>query len=283
MPSFSNVLPQLRIDLVEALQLLLRLRGGVVDDVLVVDRRERDVRPPARLLHRQPVAVRLQPPLEQPVRLALLGGDEADDVLVQPGRHRLRLDVGDEAVLVLCSAAAHHRGDALDETAEAILGHAGRAQHESVAALPRLEGGGLLVVDLLGGVGDEDPVAVGCRGEAQSLEDALEERVLEIGHDHRDRVVAAVHEAASCDARRVSEVGDRGLHAPHDERVDRLLAVQHPRDGGLRDPGARGDVGDRHRTAALAHALSPRAASGGPDRSSLRVHGRPRRETGSSV
>jgi len=47
------------------------------------------------------VAVGLQPPLEQPLGLALLLGDQADDVLAQAGRDRLGLDVGDEAGLVL--------------------------------------------------------------------------------------------------------------------------------------------------------------------------------------
>ena len=50
---------------------------------------------------REPVAVRLEAPLEQPVRLVLLGRDQPDDVLVQPPGGDVGLDVGDEAVLVL--------------------------------------------------------------------------------------------------------------------------------------------------------------------------------------
>ena len=56
---------------------------------------------PVRLLHRQPVAVGLQAPLREPLRLFLLGGERPDDVLVQSGGQGLRGDVGDEAVLVV--------------------------------------------------------------------------------------------------------------------------------------------------------------------------------------
>ena len=55
---------------------------------------------PVRLLHRQPAAIRLQPPLEHERRLVLLRRDRANDVFAQPGRNRVRLDVGHEAVLV---------------------------------------------------------------------------------------------------------------------------------------------------------------------------------------
>ena len=61
-PSFSNVLQELRIDLIHAL-LLLGLGRRVIDDVLEVDLLVRDVRP-SRFLHREPVAVGLQPELE---------------------------------------------------------------------------------------------------------------------------------------------------------------------------------------------------------------------------
>jgi len=55
---------------------------------------------PVRLFHRQPVPVRLQPPLKHPVRLALLVRDESDDFLVQPHRRRLGLHVRDKPPLV---------------------------------------------------------------------------------------------------------------------------------------------------------------------------------------
>src|SRR5881628_2450616 len=92
--------PDLRVDVLEAVDRLLRLWRGVVDDVLVVDRWIRDVRP-LRLLHREPVAVRLQAPLEEPLGLVLLLRDEPDDVLVEALRRLVLIKVGDEAVLVL--------------------------------------------------------------------------------------------------------------------------------------------------------------------------------------
>ena len=100
MPSLSKVRLHLGIDLVEAVQHLLLLRRRVVDDVLVVDRVVLDVLP-GRLLHRQPQAIRLQAPLEQPLRLVLLLRDQPDDVLVEPLGDRLGFDVGEEAVFVL--------------------------------------------------------------------------------------------------------------------------------------------------------------------------------------
>ena len=92
--------PDLGIDLIEALERRLFLRRGVINDVLVVDRPVRNVRP-GRLLHREPHAIGLEAPLEQPLGLALLGRDQADDVFGQAARCRVLLDVGDEAVLVL--------------------------------------------------------------------------------------------------------------------------------------------------------------------------------------
>ena len=95
---------QFRIDLVEALRPFRVLGRGVVVDVLEVDRRIVD-HGPGRLGHGQPVAVGLEPPVEHPVRLVLAGRDEADDVLVQPLRGRLHLDLGFPAMLVLAEIA----------------------------------------------------------------------------------------------------------------------------------------------------------------------------------
>ena len=81
--------------------------GRVVADPLVVDLGIVDHGPalaglaPRRVLHALPVVVRLEAPLQQPLRFFLLAGDEGDDLLVQAGRGRVGLDVGDEAVLVL--------------------------------------------------------------------------------------------------------------------------------------------------------------------------------------
>ena len=92
-------LSDFRIDFVEALQARLLLGRRVIDDVLVVDRGVLDV-VPRRLLHLLPDAERLEPPLEQPLGLVLLGGDHPDDVLAQPFRDFFGFDIGDEPVLV---------------------------------------------------------------------------------------------------------------------------------------------------------------------------------------
>ena len=98
-PELVERRPDFGVDLVQAVQDLFLLRRGVINDVLVIDRLVLDVLP-GRLLHRQPEAERLEPPLEHPFRLFLLLRNQADDVLVQPFRNGVGLDVGDEAVLV---------------------------------------------------------------------------------------------------------------------------------------------------------------------------------------
>ncbi len=100
-PQFLVSLQKLRVDVLERLRrVLLRLGRRVIDDRLVVDGRVADVGP-GRLLHRRPEAVGAQPPLEHPLRLVLLGREDANDVFIQTSRNRLRLDVRDEAGLVL--------------------------------------------------------------------------------------------------------------------------------------------------------------------------------------
>ena len=86
-----------RIDLVETVERRPLLGRRVIDDVLVVDRRVVHVLP-RRLGHREPGAIRLQAPLEQPRRLAFLLGDQPDDLLVETLRNGLGFDIGDEAV-----------------------------------------------------------------------------------------------------------------------------------------------------------------------------------------
>src|SRR5215813_3569409 len=69
----------------------------------IFDGRVRDVRPPGlrrRALQRDPVPVGPEPPIEHELGLALLGRDRPDDVLVQSGRQRLRLDRRDEPVRI---------------------------------------------------------------------------------------------------------------------------------------------------------------------------------------
>ncbi len=100
-PELLVGLEQLGVDLVQALRRVLPLPDRrVVRDRLVVDRLVADVRP-ARLLHGEPVAEGLEPPFGHPLGLALHGREPADDGLVETGRERVLLDVGDEAGLVL--------------------------------------------------------------------------------------------------------------------------------------------------------------------------------------
>ncbi len=100
---------QLRIDVVERAERCRGLRRREVGDRLVVDRRVVHVRP-GRLGHLLPTAERLQAPIEQPLGLLLLGGDEADRLLGEPRWHRVLLDVGDPAVLVLAIDQRVHFG-----------------------------------------------------------------------------------------------------------------------------------------------------------------------------
>src|SRR5690242_2806521 len=83
-----------------------------------------------RLLHLEPVAISLEPPLEEPFGLVLFRRDEADRVLVQAGRRALGLDLREEAVFVAlarnraqilvglgANAAAHGVTDSLEAAA----------------------------------------------------------------------------------------------------------------------------------------------------------------------
>ncbi len=88
------------IDFVEALERRLLLRRGVVVRVLIVDRRIAELGP-VRLCHLLPQPERLQPPLEHPLGLALLGADEAHGRLVEALGGELGVDLGRPAVLIL--------------------------------------------------------------------------------------------------------------------------------------------------------------------------------------
>ncbi len=90
----------LRIHLVQAVQHLLLLRRGVIGDVLVVDGLVPEV-VPGRLLHGLPQPEGLEPPLQKPLGLLLLRGDQADDLLGEPLRNGLGFDIREKAVLVL--------------------------------------------------------------------------------------------------------------------------------------------------------------------------------------
>ena len=99
-PQLLVSLKKFGIDLVEALGLILvELRSRVVDDLLEVDRWILNVRP-GRLGHRLPVAVSLEAPVQQPLGFLLLTRDDPDHVFAKAGRKSVRLDIGDEPILV---------------------------------------------------------------------------------------------------------------------------------------------------------------------------------------
>jgi len=105
-PELLEGTPHLGIDFVQARERLLRLRRSVVDDVLVVDRGMTDVRPgrlTRLLLELLPMTKRPQAPVEHELRFVLLGGDQPDDVLGQPARSDVGLDVRDESPSIFAS------------------------------------------------------------------------------------------------------------------------------------------------------------------------------------
>ena len=81
---------------------LFLLRSGKVNNVLEVYLRELHV-PPGRYFHPRPDTESPEAEVQQPVRLVAHLGDGAHDILIDPLRQVLRLDVGGEAVLVLVS------------------------------------------------------------------------------------------------------------------------------------------------------------------------------------
>ena len=91
---------ELGIDLVHRAQLLLGLRGGVVDHLLKINLGDVEVRPRG-VLERQPIAVGLQTLLGHPVRFTLLFGNEAHHGLRETLFDQVGLDIGREAVLIL--------------------------------------------------------------------------------------------------------------------------------------------------------------------------------------
>ena len=101
-----------RIDLVQRLRPRHRFRCRVVIEVLEVDLGIVHAGP-GGLLHGQPPTIGLEPPLGHPLRLGLLGRDEAHDILVQALGGLVGLDVGDESVLVGIDVDGFHPIDGL--------------------------------------------------------------------------------------------------------------------------------------------------------------------------
>jgi len=96
---------QLRIHFFETLgPIVFRLGRRIVADRLIIDGRIMNVGPLGlrlRFLQFRPVAIRFEPPIEHELGLLLFRRNQTNDVFIQTGRYGIRLDVGDEAVLVL--------------------------------------------------------------------------------------------------------------------------------------------------------------------------------------
>ena len=94
------VSPQkLGIDVFERGRPRRRFGRRVIIEVLIVDARMFDARP-IGLGHGQPSAIGRKPPVGEPLRLVLLGRDEADDVFGKTLRGLVRFDVGREPVFI---------------------------------------------------------------------------------------------------------------------------------------------------------------------------------------
>jgi hypothetical protein len=91
---------QFRIDIVDRLRTGNALGRRVIMDVLEIDLRVVDTRP-CRLFQRQPALERIQPPLEHPFGLVLLGRNHPDGVFVETLRRGIAVDDGLETVFVL--------------------------------------------------------------------------------------------------------------------------------------------------------------------------------------
>src|SRR5690606_13698845 len=107
--------------------------GRVVADRLEIDGRVAHLGP-GGLLHGAEAGVGLEPELEHPIGLALLRGDEADDLLGEAGRRVLLLDLRDEAFFVVPSE------DGLDRFP--THGSQPRAPPRAASPRPRLASGG---------------------------------------------------------------------------------------------------------------------------------------------
>src|SRR5262249_37915037 len=93
-------LEQLGIDLLEAFwAIFLGFGGRVVNNVLVIDWRVMYIGP-GGFAHGLPVAVGLETPIEEPFRLMLLGGNQADDVLIEAAGDGIGFDLSDETPFI---------------------------------------------------------------------------------------------------------------------------------------------------------------------------------------
>lgn len=111
-----------------------------------------------------------------------------------------------------------------------------------------------LLVDLLGGVAEQDPQAVFGRHFLHAECQAGVERVGEVGDDESDHPAAAQAQAARRLVAPVAQCFDGGQYAFPRAAADSGVVLEYAGDGHGTDSGARGDVAHR-RGAVVARAV----------------------------
>jgi len=101
-PEFVESLHQRGIDLRRAV--FVPLGRSVIDNLLEINHRQFEMAP-GRRRHLLPFTEGVQAELQQPLRLALAGGNGADDLLTQAFGHKFLLDLRDKALLIVPGCA----------------------------------------------------------------------------------------------------------------------------------------------------------------------------------
>ena len=111
-PKLVEGLQQLGVHLIKAGLLVLLLRSGVINDVLIIDQRIPQSSP-VGLLEGEPMTEGLEPKLQQKRRLLFFGRNQTNDVFAETFGDLVGLNLGDEAVFVRladevpCGGAGH--------------------------------------------------------------------------------------------------------------------------------------------------------------------------------
>ena len=99
---FVEGLHQFRINLIHTFRSLFLLRRRIVNDVLIVDGRNPEMRP-CRHLKRLPVAERFQAERQQPIRLVLLCRNQANGCFIQSAMNDICINISHETVFVFAT------------------------------------------------------------------------------------------------------------------------------------------------------------------------------------
>ena len=137
-----------------------------------------------------------------------------------------------------------NRFELFEEPGEVRFGHPRRAQHETVTPPARFDGENHLLRHRLGGVGDQDVIAVGCCRPTQAPQDPVKAGVLQIGDDDGDGVGLAEDQAAGHRTGGVVQLHRGRPDARRQSPVDRRIPVHHSRHGGEGDTGTRRHIRD---------------------------------------